>query len=169
YLVTKMNFPISTIPTFVALSKMLIHLCLLAVVIIILLIQGDHVSLYWLQLPFYTILMGGFFIAWSLFAAPLAAISKDFANLVRSMVRVLFWMSGIIWSLDTIQNHVVHVIFMFNPITFFANGYRQALLSQGWFFDEPERLAAFGVVMLVMIGLAYVTFKRARKEIVDAL
>ncbi|HET8690144.1 MAG TPA: hypothetical protein VFL81_01790, partial [Candidatus Saccharimonadales bacterium] len=81
YLVTKMSFPISTIPTFVAVSKLMVHIGLVAVLLVYMAFQGE-VSIYWLQLPFYMLLMAGFFIVWSLFAAPLAAISKDFANAV---------------------------------------------------------------------------------------
>ncbi len=113
--------------------------------------------------------MAGFFIIWSLFASPLAAISKDFSNLVRSFVRVLFWMSGILWSVSSLHVSWIHDVLLFNPITFFADGYRQSLIGHKWFFDDPTRLIVFAFVFLVMISLAYVTFKRARKEIADVL
>ncbi|HET8689835.1 MAG TPA: hypothetical protein VFL81_00110, partial [Candidatus Saccharimonadales bacterium] len=79
------------------------------------------------------------------------------------------WMSGILWSVDRIHNNVIHDIFMINPITFFAEGYRQTLFGHTWFFEEPKRMIAFVGIFALMTGLAYVTFKRARKEIVDVL
>lgn len=168
YLVTKMAFPISTIPTFVTMSKLLVHFGLLVLLLVYLIFKGD-VSIYWLQLPFYTILMAGFFIVWSLFAAPLAAISKDFANAVKSLVRVLFWMSGILWSIDRLGIKWIHDVMLFNPITFFVDGYRQALIGHSWFFEEPKKLIVFACVFIAMTFIAYGTFKRARKEIVDVL
>ena len=78
YLVTKMKFPVSTIPTFVNISKFVIHIILMLIVIIIFWLFGYPPSIYYLQLPFYMILMFIFFDAWSLFASLLASISKDF-------------------------------------------------------------------------------------------
>lgn len=168
YLVAKMRFPISTIPTFVAMSKFLVHLGLLVIVLIYLTLSGDA-NIYWLQLPFYMALMFGFFVVWSLFAAPLAAISKDFANLVRVATQILFWMSGILWSVSKLKIAGIHYILLFNPVSFIVEGYRQTLVGHKWFFEDRVQLACFLLVFGVMIWLAYLTFKRARKEIVDVL
>src|SRR5690554_6049074 len=40
YLVTRMKFPVSTIPTFISLSKIFIHLCMITIVIVIFLLGG---------------------------------------------------------------------------------------------------------------------------------
>ena len=52
YLVTKMKFPIATIPTFVSISKFIIHLILMAIMIGIFIGMGYPPSIYLLQLPF---------------------------------------------------------------------------------------------------------------------
>ena len=83
HLVTKMNFPVSTISTFVSLSKLFVSLCMIGVVIIIYVANGYPLDIYILQLPFYILAMFLFFTAWSIFASPLAAISKDFSNFVK--------------------------------------------------------------------------------------
>ena len=57
YLVTKMKFPVSTVPTFVSLSKLLIHLCMVVLLIILLNIKGYPIDIYYLQLPFYILMM----------------------------------------------------------------------------------------------------------------
>ena len=61
YLVTKMKFPVSTIPTFVNISKFVIHLMLIYIVIIIFRLFGYTPDIYLLQLPFYMLLMFVFF------------------------------------------------------------------------------------------------------------
>lgn len=170
YLITKMKFPVSIIPTFVALSGLMVHLVLITLTMVFLALGTDHgVSVYWLQLPLYMLLMVAFFIAWSLFAAPLAVVSKDFANLVRSVTRVLFWLSAILWNIQTVNISWLQTVMLFNPISFFVEGYRKSLLGTGWFFEDWKALAAFGVMFVIMLVLAYTTFKRTRNELVDAL
>lgn len=90
YLVTKMKFPVSTIPTFVSISKFIVHLILMAIMIVIFICMGYPPTVYILQLPIYMILMFIFFTIWSLFASLLSSMSKDFGNLVKSMVTAVF-------------------------------------------------------------------------------
>ena len=61
YLVTKMKFPISTIPTFFSISKFMVHLVLLVIMIIIFMLMGYPPDIYLLQLPIYMLLNFLFF------------------------------------------------------------------------------------------------------------
>ena len=83
YLVTKIKFPVSTISTFVSLSKLYVHLALVAVVVVIFVAFGYPIDIYYLQLPLYMALLFVFFTLWSMFSVALSAISKDFANASR--------------------------------------------------------------------------------------
>ena len=49
YLVTKMRFPVSTIPTFVSISKLLVHFILLAITIVIFIAMGYPPNIYIIQ------------------------------------------------------------------------------------------------------------------------
>lgn len=169
FLVTKMKFPVSTIPTFVGLSKFAIHLCLLVIVVAIFVLSGYLPDIYFLQLPIYMVLMLFFFICWSLFASMLSSISHDFLNLVKSITTAIFWMSGILWDINNINNKVVHDILLFNPVTFFATGYRNVFIYKTWIWEKPQDLISFGIVMLVMFLLAIWTYKKLLKEIPDVL
>lgn len=171
YLVTKMKFPVSTIPTFVALSKGFVHLTLLAVALVYLLVISNDttVTIHWLQLPIITIAMVLFFITWGLFAAPLAAVSKDFHNLVKSVTRMLFWLSGVIWSVRQLDIEWIQTLLLFNPITFFVEAYRKSLLYGEWITDDMSAVGGFVLVWLILAILALFTYRRARKELVDVL
>ena len=84
YLVTKMKFPVSTIPTFVSISKLIVHFILILLVIGIFALFGYYPDIYIVQFLFYMILMFAFFTVWALFSSLIAAMSKDFLNLVKS-------------------------------------------------------------------------------------
>ena len=104
HMVTKMKFPVSTIPTFTGLSKLVVHLVLLLIVIVIFCLFGYLPDIYYLQLPLYILMMLVFFIFWALFSGMLSALSKDFQNLVNAFVTALFWMSGIIYNVNNIAH-----------------------------------------------------------------
>ena len=85
-----MKFPISTIPTFTSISKFMIHCILMVIVISIFIAMNYTPTIYVLQMPIYMLFMFIFCTIWSLFASLLSAISKDFGNLVKSMVTAVF-------------------------------------------------------------------------------
>lgn len=169
YLVTKLKFPISTIPTFVSISKLAINLAITAIVIFVFIIFGHFPDIYYLQLPFYTLCMFMFFTVWGLFSGMLSSISKDFSNLVKSMVNVLFWLSGIIYDAREIDYEVIRTILLFNPVTFLANGYRNVFIEKVWFWQNGEELLYFVIMSAIFIFLAIWAYKKLRKDIPDVL
>ena len=169
YLVTTIKFPISIIPTFTSLSHMVVHLFLLAVGIAGFWIMGFAPDIYYLQIPFYMLLMFLFYEIWGLFAGMMAAISKDFLNLVKATVQALFWLSGVIYNVDTIENPVVRTALKFNPITVIAGGYRKSFIYKEWFWEDKIELACYAATFIVFLFLALWAFKKLRKEIPDVL
>lgn len=169
YLVTKMKFPISTIPTFVNISKFIVHLFLMAIVVAIFMMFGFKPDIYLLQLPFYMAIMFVFFNLWSLFASLLAAISKDFLNLVRAFVTAVFWLSGIIWNADTVTIPWLRRFLNLNPVTFIVNGYRNCFINKIWFWEQPKRIVYVVIFTAIMLILALWSYRKLRKEIPDVL
>lgn len=169
YLVTKMKFPVSTIPTFVSISKFIVHLLLVVIVILIFIFMGYPPDIYIIQLPFYMLCMFIFFTIWSLFSSLLASMSKDFGNLVKSMVTAVFWLSGILWNPETITIPWLKKILMLNPVTFITTGFRNCFINHVWFFEQPKRLLYFVIITAIMLVIAIWTYKRLRKEIPDVL
>lgn len=170
YLVTKMKYPITTIPTHTNLSRLFVHVIICFVVIGILWSFGFPPTIYLLQLPLYIIMMFLFMNAWSLFAGMVSAISKDFANLVKSLNIAVFWLSGILWNVENVSNRkLVYGILMINPVTYICYGYRDCFIDKQWFFEEPVRLAAFLGWYAFFGILSLWAYKKLRKEIPDVL
>lgn len=169
YLVTKMKFPVSTIPTFVALSNLAVHIGLLIIVIIIFAIFGYYPDIYLLQLPFYILIMVLFFVAWGLFSSMLSAMSQDFLNLVKSLTMAVFWLSGIMWDVNTIKLEWLRTVLLFNPVTYVASGYRNVFIYKQWFFDDPISLLYCCITIVIMAILAVWSYKKLLKEIPDVL
>ena len=170
YLVTKMRYPITTIPTFTNLSRLFVHVIISVVVVLIFWISGYPPTLYLLQLPVYMLLMFMFMNAWSLFAGLVSAMSKDFANLVKSLNIAIFWLSGVLWNIENVRDsEFIYSILMLNPVTFICYGYRNCFVNHVWFFEQPKRLVYFLCWYGVMALMSLWAYKKLRKEIPDVL
>jgi len=170
YLVTKMKFPVSTIPTFVSISKITINIVLMSIVVLIFALSGFPPSIYAVQIPFYFLCSFLFFTLYSLCTAPLAVISKDFSNIIKSFITPIFWLSGVLWDPDVMPLWFRRVL-LFNPVTFISRGFRDSLVHNVWFFSPERRnhIIGFFIMLLIMFCLAMFTYGKSRKEIPDVL
>lgn len=169
YLITKMKFPVSTISTFVNISKFVIHLILIYLMIIIFRIFGYAADIYIIQIPIYMALMFLFMNAWGLLSGHLAAISKDYGNLVKSFITAVFWLSGIIWNPETIKSATLKKFLNLNPVTFFVNGFRNTFINKIWIWEQPRRLLYFIICLIILNIFSLVVYKKLKKEIPDVL
>ena len=170
YLVTKMRFPIATIPTFVGISKLYVHMFLVALTILFFLGYGFKPDIYLLQLPIYMVCMYLFFLAWAQFASMLTCMSKDFYNLVGAATQALFWLSGILYDVKTMDvPHALKTFLLFNPISFISNGYRNIFIYKIWIWEEPRVFVYFLIVLAIMAALALWAYRKLYKEIPDVI
>lgn len=169
YLVTKIKFPVSIIPSFMGVSMFFIHIVLLLITCALFMLFGFKPDIYWLQLPVYMIMMFLFFVAWALFGGLLAVMSKDFLNLVKTITTALFWLSGILYDPNGITQVWIRRILMFNPVTIITSGYRNCFIYKQWFWENPQLLINFGIMFVIMILLSLWAYKKLRKELADVL
>lgn len=171
--VTKVSFPVSVIMTYTSLSKFYVHIFLFSLGYLYVVISGITPTIYHLQIIPYAILMFVFYLAllWSL--APMCAFSKDFANFINTIMSGLFWLSGVFYNSYTMDSEVGKQILLFNPITYFVNGYRKAIIYNQWFFEgsyHPFRenmIFLFEFILVLVLGIF--NYNRLRKELPDVL
>lgn len=168
YLVNRLKFPLSVISTFYILSLMIIFACTLAFTIVVCLLTGVHISRYILQLPLVMIIMFVFWTAWSIMLSPLGAVSKDFANLIKTLSMPFFWLSGILFQLDSLPPLGQHIM-AFNPVAWCAEAVRDCFVYKEWIWSRPDELIPFLIVFLIVVILALRNFKRLYKEVPDVL
>ena len=130
---------------------------------------GYAPTIYYLQIPFYILLMFLFWTAWGLFSGILSAISSDFLNLIKSLTQALFWLSGILYDARTIEQPIIRKILLFNPVTILVNGFRNVFINHQWFWEQPRELRNLLIVYILMCLLAVWAYKRLRKELPDVL
>ncbi|MGN1480947.1 ABC transporter permease [Porcipelethomonas sp.] len=169
--VTKLSFPVSNIMTFCMLSSLIIHLGMCVIMYIILICNGYGPSVYNLQIFYYMPLMFLFFLVLSWATAPLSAFSRDFENLINSLITGLFWLSGIFWDTYDVSNPILKRLMYFNPINYFINGYRKTFLYDISIFDKnyTTELVVFYAEFILLIFIGSHFYKKLRKILPDIL
>lgn len=169
YIITKIKFPFSIIPTFTSLSRYFIHIILIFITIMIFIFSGFKLDIYILQLPIYMILTFLFFTILNHCLSLLCAASKDLLNAIKSSVFMFFSLSGIIWDISFIDNPILKIVLSLNPITFLVNGYRNCFIKKIWFWEEPYSLMFFIVLTIMLVIFTNFCYKKLKKIIPDLL
>ena len=165
--ITKVKFPVSTILTYTGLSRLYVHIMLVAIMYIYVLFAIGP-SWYNLQFFFYCPVMFVFFLALSWSTAPMSAFSKDFESLIVSVMSGIFWLSGIMYDSYSFDEPLKFIMLL-NPINFFANGYRNCFLYHRPFFLYKTEFCIFRAEFAVIFALGIFNYNRLRKKLPDVL
>lgn len=166
--VTKMKFPVATIPSFVLLSRIYAQVGLIIPIILIFMMYGFNPDIYYLQFLYYVPTMLIFFIVLSWTLGSLAVISRDFENLVKSSIQAILWLTPILWNIKDVSSPTLRFILKLNPINYFIEGYRDIFLYKRWFF-EGEYTLYIWLVIIVLAAIGASVYKRLYKEFADVL
>lgn len=167
YLVTKMKYPVSTIPVFSSLSRLIVHILLLTLFSIIYIIQGGKIDSYLFQLPLLVIISFTFMAVIAISLALIGSISKDLANFVKTISTPLMFLSPIIWNIENISIGWLVAIQHANPIYFLVNSYRDVFIHKKWFFSDTYSLALFTLIFILNVIIASSLYSKLKKEIPD--
>lgn len=169
HLVTKMVFPISTIPVVAVLAEFFIHIALMAIIVVIYLITGHGLSIYMLQIPYYLLCSFLFGSIAATFISALSAISRDVSYLMPSVNQALFWLSPILWPIENIKSHALRVLVKVNPVAYLTDGMRNAFVYKKWFFEGWHYTLYFWVFLLLFALLTAYVWSRTKNDFADVL
>jgi teichoic acid transport system permease protein len=161
-IISKMNFPMSVIPTYVIASRLYHHILLVGVIMLILLTFGFTPSVYSLQLPYFMIANLILLVTISLITSTLATIVRDVQMVVQAVVRVLLYLTPILWTVEKLPESV-QTLMKINPFYYIVEGYRSSLLGTGWYFLTNIQYTLFfwGMVFLLLVlgSILHLKFK----------
>lgn len=126
--VSKMNFPLSIIPTYTILSNLYSHFLLLLVLFLILLFNISSMAVNPLMLLYYIFSSVMFTWAVSFVTSTISTMIRDFHFFMQQAVRMLFYFTPILWEVKASAPDWFAVIINLNPIYYLINGYRTSLL-----------------------------------------
>ncbi|WP_374055175.1 ABC transporter permease [Rossellomorea sp. FM04394] len=167
-LVSKMKFPISILPSVSILSNFFNFLVMLTLMVVILYFNGVTPSLYLLQLPYYLFCTIVFLYATTLLFSTFSTIVRDFQSLLQSTLRMLFYLSPILWDIHMMPD-IFDPIIKLNPIYYLIDGYRNTFLYNIWFFEDVNFLMYFWIVTIFLLYIGSSLHMKFRKKFIDYL
>ena len=123
----RMNFPMSVVPVKTIAANLITHLCSLVIVFFVFLVTGTRVSSSVWLLPYYIFASTAFITGYSLIAATINVLFRDFHNFMNTILRFLFFVSPVMWE-PAQDNKLMNVVMTINPFAYILRGYRDSLL-----------------------------------------
>ncbi len=166
--VTKLVYPIETLPVSEVLSLLFVHLMLMGITVAIFVVSGFGLSVYFLQLPYFILCTITFTVVMATMLSALTAISSDILHGVKSVTTFLFWLSPVLWSTDSLSGLLLLFV-KANPIAYLLEGYRAALVTRHWFYEDMGYTLYFWALMTILALLTSFIFSRLEPEFADVL
>lgn len=164
--VLKMRYPVATIPLEQMLVQFYSHIMMVAFLMITLLCMGCMPSLYWLNLIYYFAYGIVFLTSLSMITSVLCMIAVDFQKLIQSTIRLLFYLTPILWSLDQMPPAVGRILSL-NPILYYVNGFRDSLIYHRAFYEEPRSAAFFWMINALLFVCGCNLIAKYRDKFID--
>lgn len=167
-LVSKMKFPISILPSVSIASNAINFLMLLIVMCIILFVNGIMPSFYLVQLPYYLVATFVFLYAVTLLFSTISTIVRDFQSLLQSTMRMLFYLSPILWN-EEIMPSVLNNILKLNPLYYIIDGFRNTFLYKEWFYEDLNYTLYFWGVTILLLTIGSMVHIKFKGKFIDYL
>lgn len=171
-LVSKMNFPISSLPSVVIASNLFSYFVMMAVYVSVLLLNGFYPNLHWIQYFYYLFCMIAFMFAFSLLNSTISVLVRDYQFLLQAVTRLLFFLLPIFWDIsEQIGEKFPELlpVIKLNPIFYIIDGFRDSFLDGQWFFQDVKYTLYFWVFTLLMLMVGSILHLKFRDKFVDFL
>jgi teichoic acid transport system permease protein len=169
YLVKKVVFPINILPFVKILSSLFVHLFFIVVTLVISIFVGKFPGIYFLQIFYYLICLILLISTLGFFTSSVLPFFRDFMPIVSIFMQVGMWFTPILWDVGRLENPVLRFVMKINPVAYIVNGYREACLGIGWFWESPEYLLIFWCQILLFAIIGVGSFRKMIPHFADVL
>lgn len=159
-------FPVSLMPIKTIITAFINHLFSMVIVMIIFFLYGGHIGIHFLSLFYYMVAALFFLSAYGIFSSSIATIVRDFEKLMFSIIRLLFYISPIVWSAKNTSSKLAFYL-KFNPLTYLIDGYRDSILYNTPFYVHWKYGLYFWGVSICLFIFGCMLHKRFREQFMD--
>lgn len=168
YLISKMNFPVSVLPSVNIASNLTAFFAMFGVTIVVALSQNVMITIKWIQFIYFFICMIAFLFSLGIFSATMTVLIRDYHMVLQSIVRVLLYLSGVIWNIkDANFPSTFKAILELNPIFYIIDGFRNSLLNGDWFWFDYQHMVFFWAITLLTFFVGAHLHVKFRARFVD--
>lgn len=164
----RLRYPISTIPAGSILIELFNHLIMLVILVITMFAYGMWPTLCWLNLIYYIAAAYVMLTALAMLTSTLTMIARDFQLLINSLMRLLFFLTPVLWTMDSLDYRYQKIL-QLNPCLYIVDGFRDSLLYEVNFWEHPAKLAYFWAVCFILAVIGCNAQKRYKDHFLDLL
>ncbi|MEK9197892.1 ABC transporter permease [Lysinibacillus halotolerans] len=167
-MVSKMNFPVSILPTIKMFTNSFSFFILITITVFISIVYGDFSGIYLIQLPYYLISLYILIYAITILTSSLAIIVRDVQNIIQAALRIMFFVLPIVWNIESLPDYLVTLLKL-NPFYYIIEGFRYSLIGGNWFYDDIIYTIYFWLLTLVILLIGCTVHLKFRNKFVDYL
>lgn len=167
--ITKMKFPVSILPATIVVKELFNHLCMIAIIVTTFLIRGYDFSVSWFGIFYYTFCAATLSIAFSMCTSVLNMFTRDVKKMVNSCIRLLMYVSPILWNMDKLDQLWIRRLLKANPLYYIVEGYRDCFFYHRGFFTYPHRIIGFWAVTIGLFILGSWLMYRFKHKFIDMI
>jgi ABC-type polysaccharide/polyol phosphate export permease len=165
YLLKRIAFRAEVLPLTKILSNLGVHVVFTFLVVIMFLLDPKKLSIYFLQLPYYTLCGMMFLLGVSWVTSALRVFIKDISQIITVFLQLTFWLTPIFWPIKILPEKYRFVMEL-SPFYYVIGGYRDSLINYVWFWERPSTPYMLLIIFfLLLIGLAF--FQKLRPHFMD--
>lgn len=168
YLVKKVMFKVSILPSIKVFSACFIHVVFMCVVFVVYTLLGYFPTIYYIQLLYYFICAIAFTLAIVYATSAIVLFVRDLGQFISVFMQVFMWSMPIMWNIE-IAPVGLRWIFQLNPANYVITGYRDSLLNNISVFQHMGYTLYFWIIVIVLFIVGSGVFSRLRPHFADVL
>jgi teichoic acid transport system permease protein len=165
-LVSKMNFPVSVLPTINIVSNTFNFLAMFFIMWIILYFNDKGSSIYLLQLPYYMVSLYVLLFSLTLIGSTISLFVRDIQMVIPPMMRIIFYVSPVLWDSSNLSKGI-QTILKLNPFYYIVEGFRFSILGESWFYQDGIYTLYFWSFTCFILLIGCVIHVKFRDQFVD--
>ena len=168
YLVKKVVFKISILPIIKVIGATFIHAFFVVVLLIIAACYGYLPSVYTLQIFYYSFCVFVLTLALSYTTCALVVFMRDISQILSIVLQIGMWATPIMWDFGAVSPTIAKFM-KINPMVYIVNGYRDAIYTHSWFYEDFFSTMYFWIFVVVVFGIGALVFKKLKPHFADVL
>ena len=166
-IITKMKFPVSILPTTIVTKELFNHTFMLGILFVVLMIGGISPSVYNFMIIYYIICATAFGISLAMVTSVLNMFTRDVKKMVNASMRMLLYITPILWNMKDNLPIWIQNIMKLNPINYIVEGYRNSLLFHK--VSSIEETLIFWVIIFILFGTGSVLMNKHKHKFIDLI
>ncbi len=167
--ITKMKFPVSILPATTVLKELFNHACLMTILVITFAIGGYYPTIHWIGLLYYLFCGITFSIALAMTTSVLNMLARDTRKLILACMRLLLYLTPILWAIPDKVTGLLRFIINLNPIYYVVQGYRDCFFYNNGILYYWREMICFWVVTAVLMLIGCNMLYRFKHKFIDMI